>query len=159
MCRFSKRNSAIHSASSISSRLNRLYESYGKSRFSEVLSSSYIRNSTSSNHSSQYANSTASRVALRDAILNKRNENLSKEKWRRLLVCLVLCFPPKHVDLALVSSTRSGRPLSRRRRLLKVPIDHRGRQNVVRTSVTHSAAPRVPLFCSCHILTSSVICY
>ena len=26
-------------------------------------------------------------------------------------------------------------------------IDHRGRQNVVRTSVTHSAAPRVPLFC------------
>ena len=27
-------------------------------------------------------------------------------------------------------------------------IDHRARQNVVRTSVTHSAAPRVPLFCS-----------
>ena len=25
-------------------------------------------------------------------------------------------------------------------------IDHRGRQNVVRTSVTHSAAPRVSLF-------------
>ena len=25
--------------------------------------------------------------------------------------------------------------------------------------VTHSAAPRVPLFCSCHILTSSVIYY
>ena len=38
-------------------------------------------------------------------------------------------------------------------------IDHRGRQNVVRTSVTHSAAPRVPLFCSYHILTSSVINY
>ena len=36
-------------------------------------------------------------------------------------------------------------------------IDHRGRQNVVKTSVTHSAAPRVPLFCSYHILTSSVI--
>ena len=36
-------------------------------------------------------------------------------------------------------------------------IDHRGRQNVVRTSVTHSAVPRVPLFCSYHILTSSVI--
>ena len=34
-------------------------------------------------------------------------------------------------------------------------IDHRGRQNVVRTS----AAPRVPLFCSYHILTSSVIYY
>ena len=32
-------------------------------------------------------------------------------------------------------------------------IDHRGRQNVVRTSVTHSAAPRVPLFCSYHIFT------
>ena len=31
-------------------------------------------------------------------------------------------------------------------------IDHRGRQNVVRTSVTHLAAPRVPLFCSYHIL-------
>ena len=47
---------------------------------------------------------------------------------------------------------------------VKVPcvcsvIDHRGRQNVVRTSVTHSAAPRVPLFCSYHILTSSVIYY
>ena len=27
------------------------------------------------------------------------------------------------------------------------------------TSVTHSAAPRVPLFCSYHILTSSVIYY
>ena len=38
-------------------------------------------------------------------------------------------------------------------------IDHRGRQNVVRTSVTHSAAPRVPLFCSYHILTSSVVYY
>ena len=38
-------------------------------------------------------------------------------------------------------------------------IDHRGRQNVVRTSVTHSAAPRVPLFCSYCILTSSVIYY
>ena len=25
-------------------------------------------------------------------------------------------------------------------------IDHRGRQNVIRTSVTHSAVPRVPLF-------------
>ena len=36
-------------------------------------------------------------------------------------------------------------------------IGHRGRQNVVRTSVTHSAAPRVPLFCSYHILRSSVI--
>ena len=38
-------------------------------------------------------------------------------------------------------------------------VDHRGRQNVVRTSVTHSAAPRVPLFCSYHILTSFVIYY
>ena len=38
-------------------------------------------------------------------------------------------------------------------------IDHWGRQNMVRTSVTHSAAPRVPLFCTYHILTSSVICY
>ena len=27
-------------------------------------------------------------------------------------------------------------------------IDHSGRQNVVRTSATNSAAPRVPLFCS-----------
>ena len=38
-------------------------------------------------------------------------------------------------------------------------IDHRRRQNVVRTSVTHSATPRVPLFCSYHIVTSSVIYY
>ena len=38
-------------------------------------------------------------------------------------------------------------------------VDHRGRKNVVRASVTHSAAPRVPLFCSYHILTSSVIYY
>ena len=38
-------------------------------------------------------------------------------------------------------------------------IGQRGRQNVVRTSVTHSAAPRMPLFCSYHILTSSVIYY
>ena len=35
-------------------------------------------------------------------------------------------------------------------------IDHRGRQHVVRTSMTHLA---VPLFCSYHILTSSVINY
>ena len=38
-------------------------------------------------------------------------------------------------------------------------IDHRGRQNAVQTSVTHLAAPRVPHFCSYHILTSSVIYY
>ena len=38
-------------------------------------------------------------------------------------------------------------------------IEHRRRQNVVRASVTHSATPRVPLFCSYHILTSSVIYY
>ena len=38
-------------------------------------------------------------------------------------------------------------------------IDHRWGQNVVRTSVTHSAAPCMPLFCSYHILTSSVIYY
>ena len=38
-------------------------------------------------------------------------------------------------------------------------IDHRGRQNVVRTSVTHLAAPHMPLFCSYHILTFSVIYY
>ena len=37
--------------------------------------------------------------------------------------------------------------------------DHRGNQNVVRTSVTHSAVPRVPLFCSYHILMSSMIYY
>ena len=36
-------------------------------------------------------------------------------------------------------------------------IDHRWCQNVVRTSVTHSAAPRVPFFCSYPILMSSVI--
>ena len=35
-------------------------------------------------------------------------------------------------------------------------IDYRRRQ---RTSVTHSATPSVPLFCSYHILTLSVIYY
>ena len=34
-------------------------------------------------------------------------------------------------------------------------IDHRGRQNVVRTSVTHSATPRVPLLFLPHL---DVIC-
>ena len=38
-------------------------------------------------------------------------------------------------------------------------IDHRGRQNVANASETHSAAPRGPLFCSYHILTSSVVYY
>ena len=38
-------------------------------------------------------------------------------------------------------------------------IDHRGRQNVVKTPVTHSPAARVPLHCFYHILTSSVIYY
>ena len=38
-------------------------------------------------------------------------------------------------------------------------IDHRGQQNVVRASVTHPAAPHVPLFCSYHILMSTVIYY
>ena len=37
-------------------------------------------------------------------------------------------------------------------------IDHRGRQNVVKTSVSHSPAARVPLLCFYHILTSSVVC-
>ena len=38
-------------------------------------------------------------------------------------------------------------------------IDHRGRQKVVKTSVTHSPAARVPLVCFYHILTSSVVYY
>ena len=38
-------------------------------------------------------------------------------------------------------------------------IDHRGRQNVVKTTVTHSPASRVPLLCFYDILTSSVIYY
>ena len=38
-------------------------------------------------------------------------------------------------------------------------IDHRGRQNAVKTSVTHSPAARVPLHCFYHILKSSVIYY
>ena len=36
---------------------------------------------------------------------------------------------------------------------------YRSHQNIVKTSVTHSAAPCVSLFCSYHILTSSVIFY
>ena len=38
-------------------------------------------------------------------------------------------------------------------------IDHRWRQNVVKTSVTHSPVARVLLLCFYHILTSSVIYY
>ena len=38
-------------------------------------------------------------------------------------------------------------------------IHHRSRQNVVRTTVAHSATPRVPRFCSHQIFTSSVIYY
>ena len=38
-------------------------------------------------------------------------------------------------------------------------IDHRGRQNVVKTTVTPSPAARVPLLCFYDILTSSVIYY
>ena len=38
-------------------------------------------------------------------------------------------------------------------------IDHRWRQNVVKTTVTHSPAARVPLLCFYDILTSSVIYY
>ena len=36
-------------------------------------------------------------------------------------------------------------------------IDHRVHQNVVRTSVTHSAAPRVPLFFSYHMMVSGIL--
>ena len=38
-------------------------------------------------------------------------------------------------------------------------IDHRGRQNVVKTTVTYSPEARVPLLCFSDILTSSVIYY
>ena len=38
-------------------------------------------------------------------------------------------------------------------------VDHRGRQNVVKTTGTHSPAARVPLLCFYNILTSSVIYY
>ena len=38
-------------------------------------------------------------------------------------------------------------------------IDHRRRQNVIKTSVTHSTAACVPLLCFYHILTSSLIYY
>ena len=38
-------------------------------------------------------------------------------------------------------------------------IDHRGHQNVVKTTVTHSPAACVPLLCFYDFLTSSVIYY
>ena len=38
-------------------------------------------------------------------------------------------------------------------------IDHKGRQNVLDVKTSKSAVPRFPLFCSYHILTSSVIYY
>ena len=37
--------------------------------------------------------------------------------------------------------------------------DRRVDDVIIKSSVTHSAASRVPLFCSYHILTSSVIYY
>ena len=43
--------------------------------------------------------------------------------------------------------------------LLVLVIKPRKRHNVVRTLMKHSAAPRVPLPCSYHIFTSSVIYY
>ena len=61
----------------------------------------------------------------------------------------------KHAKCSLPVAVRVSETL-----VLKLPIiDHRRRQNVVRTLVTHLATPRVPLICSYHILTSSVICY
>ena len=39
---------------------------------------------------------------------------------------------------------------------VRTVIDHRMCKNMVRTSVTHSTGPPVPLFCSYHILTSSI---
>ena len=38
-------------------------------------------------------------------------------------------------------------------------IDYRGRHNVVKTSVTHSPAARVPLLCFYYILTSASVAY
>ena len=38
-------------------------------------------------------------------------------------------------------------------------VDYKRHKYLLRTSVTHSAVPCVPLFCSYHHLASSVICY
>ena len=43
--------------------------------------------------------------------------------------------------------------------ILPIPYSHGKAISETLPSVTHSAAPRVPLFCSYHILTSSVIYY
>ena len=60
--------------------------------------------------------------------------------------------------VASVSTAFSSSPKLSRVFLCSV-IDHRRCQNVVRTSVTHSATPRVPHFCFYHILTTSLIYY
>ena len=41
--------------------------------------------------------------------------------------------------------------------ILPIPYSHGKAISETLPSVTHSTAPRVPLFCSYHILTSSVI--
>ena len=91
---------------------------------------------------------------------------LCPKRWFQFNSRIVRTHFPSMMSLnnwKMIPETRSHifrwRSRSRRRVCLSSLIDHRGRQNVVRTSVTHSAAPRVPLFCSYHILTSSVIYY
>ena len=73
--------------------------------------------------------------------LNWHKWNSTVKRYEASLTCFLSVYCIKQIDskLPCVCSV----------------IDHRRRQNVVRTSVTHSP----PLFCSYHILTSSVIYY
>ena len=52
---------------------------------------------------------------------------------------------------------RSKKQVSSMLRCICTAVDHSRRQNVVSIWRANSAAPRVPIFCSYHILTSSVI--
>ena len=89
---FSKRSSAIHSASFISSRLNWSYESYEKSRFSEVLSSFKTKNFMPSNHSSECANNKALYVS---GEVKNSEKKVSTSTGPLLWVALSLYCPVK----------------------------------------------------------------
>ena len=122
MCRFQKRKSAYTLSFVDIVEMKLVVQIIRKVEFLEVLSSFKTRTSTSSNHSSEYANNKASRIPPEGMPYLTEVAKSSHKKCRRPRICLVLCFPPKDVDLDLVSHTHDRRPLGRRRELLKDPI-------------------------------------
>ena len=66
--------------------------------------------------------------------------------------------PPDYKSITLATRSNIGSQFYKKLNEIYLQVNSKN-INVVRTSVTHSAAPRLPLFCSYHILTSSVIYY